>query len=217
MARPPLPLTTRARMAALAGAPARAALRFLGNRRGSTSIEFAFVLIPFLALFLGLMQVGIFYFASESLESAVEAAARSLYTGTAQTAGISSASAFRTTYMCPQTGPTMLPAIIDCSKLIIDVRSASSFSSANLSTDFYKSTPMFCPGAPGDIIIVRVIYPLPAIIPVLSGSPGSPSVLRAGMVNDVPGNAGWKQLVLGTAVFQNEPYDGTKYVAPSGC
>ena len=188
------------------------------DRRGNTAVEFAFVLVPFLGLFLSIMQVGLQFFASESLQSAVEDAARNLYTGQAQTAGISSAATFSSTYLCPASGPSKLPSYMDCSKLIIDVRSASGFTAADMSADFYKSTTTFCPGAPGDIVVVRVIYPLPAIIPVLTGSGQvKVGVLRTGQVNDVPNNSGWKQLVLGTAVFQNEPYDGTHYVAPSGC
>ena len=148
----------------------------------------------------------------------MESAARKLYTGTAQTAGIATAAAFSSTYLCPASGPRKMPSYIDCSKLIIDVRNVGTFTAVDATADFYKSATTFCPGAPGDIVIVRVIYPLPAIMPILTGSATSAvGVLRAGMVNDVPGNSGWKQLILGTAIFQNEPYDGTKYVASNGC
>ncbi len=188
------------------------------DTRGVTAVEFSLIIVPFLGLLLALVQVGLYLFASEGLDVAVQDAARNIYTGIAQTSGISTATAFRTAYICPVNQPRKLPSFIDCNALIIDVRTVSSFTSADLNADFYKTTTTFCPGSPGDIVIVRVIYPMPVIVPVLVRSPtASVSVLRTGTVNDVPGNSGWKQLLLGTAVFQNEPYDGSNYVPPTAC
>ena len=195
-------------------------LRFASDRRGATAVEFGLIMVPFLGLLLGIFQIGILFFTSEGLEGAVQDAARNIYTGQAQAANISTIDAFRTTYLCPTTGARLLPGFIDCTKLIIDVRTATSFASANTNSDFYKtaSTNQFCPGPPGSTVIVRVAYPMPVIIPVIIGtSTQSVSTLRTGMVNDVPGNPGWKQLLLGTAVFVNEPYAAASYTPPAGC
>ena len=194
----------------LAGLPA--SLR--RDERGTTAVEFGLIAVPFFGLLLAVLQTGLYFFASEALDVAVQDAARNIYTGTAQTAGVATAAAFSSKYLCPTTGGRKLPSYIDCTQLIIDVRSASSFAATDTTSDIYNATTQFCPGAPGDIVVVRVIYPLPVLIPVL-GRTGSSSVgvLRTGMVN----NGGWKQILLGTAVFQNEPYDGSSYVAPAGC
>lgn len=193
---------------------------FSSDRRGTTAIEFGLIMVPFLGLLLGIFQIGILFFTSEGLDGAVEDAARNIYTGQAQAANITTADAFRTTYLCPASGPRLLPSFIDCTKLIIDVRTATSFASADTALDFYKtaSTNQFCPGPPGSTVIVRVAYPMPVIIPIIIGTnTQSVGILRAGMVNDVPGNPGWKQLLLGTAVFVNEPFASSNYTPPAGC
>ena len=193
--------------------------RFTRDTRGVTAVEFGLIAVPFLGLLLAIFQAGLSYFLSEALEAAVQNAARNLYTGQAQTAGISSASTFISNYVCPSSGGTKLSALIDCTKLIVDVRTGSSFTTADMTADFYQAsaTPMFCPGGPNDIVIVRVIYPMPVYVPVIVKKTGHDvSVMTTGTVNNVANNPGSKQLLLGTAVFQNEPFSNG-YVAPSGC
>ena len=63
---------------------------------------------------------------------------------------------------------------------------------------------------------MRVIYPLSVIVPVLVSAGSGVGLVTAGTVNNVANNPGTKQLLLGTAVFQNEPY-ANGYVAPAGC
>ena len=191
--------------------------RFQQDRNGATAVEFGLVAVPFFGLLMVIFQSGLFFFTSEALDAAVQDAARKLYTGQAQGIGVNSAAAFVNSYVCPAKGGTGLFSLVDCTKLIVDVRTApvsGSFANINTNADFYQagSTPMFCPGGPNDIVIVRVIYPLPVIIPVITGA----GVVTAGTVNDVANNPGRKQLLLGTAVFQNEPY-ANGYVAPHGC
>lgn len=52
---------------------------------GTTAIEFAAVIGPFLFLLFGIMSVGFYFFVVFSLENAVESAARVIRTGQAQT------------------------------------------------------------------------------------------------------------------------------------
>ena len=199
-----------------AGAPAG----FTADARGATAVEFALIAVPFLGLLLAIFQTGFAYFASENLQAAVQSAARKLYVGTAQGNGVSTASAFINQYLCPSSGGT-LASFIDCTKLIVDVRvsTTGTFTGLDTAADFYQAsaTTAFCPGGPGDVIIVRVIYPLPVYLPVIGTTNGRDvNVVRAGSVNDVPGASGWQQLLLGTAVFRNEPFSAS-YTPPSGC
>lgn len=62
--------------------------RLRRDRRGSTAIEFAIVSVPFLIFAFGIMTVGLQFFTINSLEHAVEAAAREIRTGQAQSAGM---------------------------------------------------------------------------------------------------------------------------------
>ena len=66
----------------------RAALtvrRFAADQNGTTAIEFAMVIGPFLFLLFGIMSVGLYFFVVFSLEHAVESASRVIRTGQAQT------------------------------------------------------------------------------------------------------------------------------------
>src|SRR5579864_1011930 len=74
-------------------------LRFALGRRGAAAVEFALVSIPFLMLTFGIIEIGLIYFASISLENATYAAARQIRTGQLQNAGGSTATAF-TTLVC---------------------------------------------------------------------------------------------------------------------
>ncbi len=178
------------------------------------------VAVPFLGLLMAIFETGLMFFNSEGLEAAVQQAARNIMTGQAQKNGVYSAATFVNTYLCPATGTRILPSFVDCTTLIVDVRTASSFSNASTSNSFYKtsSSHVFCPGAPSNtgspvIVVVRVLYPMPVFLPLL----GWFGPVMGGVVNDVPSNPGYKHLLLGTAVFQNEPYPSTNYTAPTGC
>lgn len=183
-------------------------------------MEFGLIAVPFLGLLLAIFETGLVFLNSEGLEAAVQDAARNIMTGQAQAANVSTAASFVSTYLCPTSGSRILPSFIDCSKLIVDVRSADTFATADTSRTFYQdpTTQQFCPGASGKIIVVRVAYPMPVFLPFLAGMTNATfHQITTGLVNDVPGNSGWKHLLVGTAVFQNEPFAPNSYSAPSGC
>jgi Flp pilus assembly protein TadG len=187
-----------------------AAKRFRSDVGGATAVEFGIVSLPLFAVVLAIFELGYVNFESEMLAAAATQAARAMLTGQLQGAGVSSAQQFVTTYLCPSTGRT-LPTSFDCSKIVVDVRTAASFPSADLSNDFYKGTDNeFCPGAPGSIVILRVAYPLPAIAPLNLFSPS------AGVVDDVPGESGWHHILLGESVFVEEEYSDS-FTPPAGC
>lgn len=61
--------------------------RFAANRKGTTAIEFGMVALPFLMFAFGIMGTGLHFFTQNSLEHAVETAARKIRTGQAQQGG----------------------------------------------------------------------------------------------------------------------------------
>lgn len=194
--------------------------RFRDDRRGVTAIEFALISVPFFGLLMAIFQSGLYFFTSEALDAAVQDAARNIYTGQAQSANVTKSADFVSKYLCPQTGGTRLSTLIDCSQLVVDVRPApnnGNYSGIDNGADFYQtgSATKFCLGAPSDIVVVRVIYPLPIFAPVVITTTGKDVRLStAGSVSY--NNAGRKQLLFATAVFQNEPY-ANGYKAPDGC
>ena len=184
--------------------------RFVSNRRGTTAVEFGLVVMPFMALLFAVFEIGYVNLQTEMLVNAVGDAGRAMLTGNLQTAGIKNSQQFISNYLCQTTGRT-LPSNFNCSNLIVDVRPATTFVAGDTSNDFYKSTTNeFCPGQPGQVVVMRVAYPLPAIFPLNLFSSS------AGVVTDVPSLSGRYHIILGEALFQEENYAGT-YTSPSGC
>ena len=69
-------------------------IRLRRNEDGITAVEFGFVAIPFLILFMGLLEVGLVFFGNMTIEHAVTEASRLIRTGQAQTQGLN-ASGFK--------------------------------------------------------------------------------------------------------------------------
>jgi len=164
---------------------------FLRDRRGVTAVEFGMIGLPFLALLIVMLEIGIVCFAQQELETAVEQAGRIVLTG--QTTSLS-----QTQFSSKVCG--FLPALFNCSGLMIDLQSATSFSSANTSTPTltYDSkgnvtnTWIYNTGSKGDVMVLRVLYQFPVW-------PGPLGFNLANLSNG-------KRLMMATAVFQNEPY-----------
>ena len=192
--------------------------RFTEDSRGATAVEFALVMIPFLGLICATIDMGVAFFIERNLDATTQNAARQIRTGAVQGAGIVTAQKFVTGYVCPPTG-SLLGSFIDCTKLIIDVRTGSSLTNNDLSNDFYKTptTNQFCLGSPKTVTVVRIAYPMPWFIPVI-GTNGAAQ--RAGLVNDVPNNPGWKLLITSASAVRTEPYPSAQYAtyqAKQGC
>ena len=182
---------------------------FRANRSGATAIEFGLLALPFLAILCAVFELGYVNFKNEMLGGAVETAARAMLTGSLQTANVTTSSQFISSYICPSNG--FFSRNFNCSNLIIDVRPATTFAAGDTANDFYKSkSNEFCPGQPGQIIIVRVAYPLAAILPLNLFN------RTAGVVNDVPNLSGNYHMLMASALFQEENYSGS-YTSPSGC
>ncbi|MFI4976083.1 MAG: TadE/TadG family type IV pilus assembly protein [Caulobacterales bacterium] len=175
-------------------APAFKTLRRFGrSNSGATAVEFAMVALPLIALILASLQTAIIFFFDEALQTATEQSARQLMTGSAQLSDTTQTQFANV--VCANA-----PAPFQCSNIMVDVQSASSFSSINtspltLTYDVHgnvTNTWSYSPGNPGDIVIVRVMYNWPVF--------GGP--LAFGLANQPNGN----HLLVATAVFKNEPY-----------
>jgi hypothetical protein len=67
---------------------AQSVVRFRRDCRGATAVEFAMVAVPFFAMMLAMMTVGLHYLTYHSLERGLMDASRLLRTGEAQKAGL---------------------------------------------------------------------------------------------------------------------------------
>src|SRR6185437_14575350 len=139
------------------------------GRRGAAAVEFALVSIPFLALTFGIIEIGLIYFVSTTLENATIQAARQIRTGQLQLAGGSSAGAFKT-LICNQL--SWLGS--NCtSNLYVQVQTFSSFQTVTQTSPIQngsinQNTMAFTIGGPGDIVLVQSFYPWPVCAPALS-------------------------------------------------
>ncbi|MCG2633207.1 pilus assembly protein [Bradyrhizobium sp. WYCCWR 13023] len=165
--------------------------RFRVNHRGSAAVEFALVAPTFFALLFAILETGILFLAGQLLETITLDAARTVLTGQVQAASYTSAQF--TNYVCGK-----IPALFNCSGISIDVQNYPSFTSINLSSpidsnrNFVGTNLHFNPGGPGDVVVVRLFYQWPQIVTGLGWNP-----------SNLSGN---KRLLVGTAVFKNEPY-----------
>ena len=163
------------------------------DSRGATIIEFAIVAPAFLAVLIGILQIALAYLAQDGLEGATETASRMLATGQAQRAGMTAAQ-FKT------SACSALPNYMNCSSMMVDVRTASSFSAADtgMPTLTYDSNGnvsnsfSYTPGGQAAIVVVRFMY----LWPTFTGPLGF-------NLADQPGA---KRLLLATSVFKSEYY-----------
>ena len=181
-----------ARTIALArrGAVRAGLVRFRRNQSGATAVEFALVATPFFALMFAIIETALLFFADQTLDTAVSTAARLIRTGEAQQQGLGSAD-FKTS-ICNQ-----MPGLLDCTKLKLDVRKYATFGDIVLGVPLDNNKNLvnnftYQPGAAGDIVVVRFMYPWPIYA----------SLFGAGLAN-MSGN---QRLLVATAAFRNEPF-----------
>jgi Flp pilus assembly protein TadG len=164
--------------------------RFWPNESGGAAVDFALVMLPFLAVLMAIIESAIVLLAGQVLQTATTSASRQILTGQMQTAGWS-ATQFQN-YVCGG-----LTVMFNCSTLFIDVRSFANFSAVSLPSVTNANGTLtgnysFSPGNPGDVVVVRLIYQWPIYA----------SGLGIGLVN----SANNSNTLVATAAFRNEPY-----------
>ncbi len=165
------------------------------SERGAAAVEMALVAVPFLMLLFGIVEIGLIFMISTSLENGMDLAARTIRTGQLQTAGGATAASFKTT-ICNSFGWFQA----DCNtNLAVDVRTYSTFASVTAPQPvqnkvFNNAALTFTPGTPNDIVVVRAYYKWTLIAPFFNQALQQ---LNGGVA-----------LLTATAAFRNEPYNG---------
>ena len=169
--------------------------RFARDERGAEALEFALLSFPFIALILGILELGMIFLISTTLENATMDASRRIRTGELQTAGGSVQTAFMN-IICGEM--TWMGTVTACeATLSVDVRTLTAFQNAALPDPvtggvFNKSALTFVPGNANDIVLVRAYYPWTLFTPSLDGN-----LYQLG---------NGQTLIKSTATFRNEPY-----------
>lgn len=177
---------------------ARAAVwRFAGERDGATAVEFALIALPFFMLLFGVLELGLLFMASTTIEAATVNAARQIRTGQLQLSGSNTAAAFKSS-ICSNMSWL---ASSDCTaNLSVDVRTFGTFGAITntLPVTAGAIDPAklaFNDGTNCSIVMVRIFYPYTLIAPTFS--PGLPDLGPT------------KKLITFTAAFRNENWGTT--------
>lgn len=160
------------------------------DARGAVAMEFGLCVAAFVALLLACAQVALIYFAQQNIQTSAEAVARKVMTGQVQSS-TTSAAAFK------QIACSTLPFFMNCTKLIVDARSASAFTSIDTSVPVItydsKGNPtntQFSTGSGGSIVILRLLYPW--------------SVAAGPLGAKFSNQASGPRMLVGTMVFKSE-------------
>ena len=168
--------------------------RFMRRQDGAVAVEFALILLPFLALMFGIMETALVFFADQTLETAVAESARLIMTGQAQTQSLD-ATTFKNA-VCAR-----IYGLFTCQNgVYVNVQTYSSFGSItntpplDTNGNLVTSNFVYQPGGPGDIVVVRLYYQWPIYVSLMSLS----------QLSNMSNN---KRLLVATAAFRNEPYN----------
>lgn len=175
-------------------------VRFGSARRGATAVEFAFVALPFLTLLFAVLELGLVFLVSTTLQNAADAAGRKIRTGELQNSGGTRAT-FKSA-ICAD----MAWLGSDCANnLKVEVQKYANFD-AMMNTDAagnkYVRGPTITngevqdgawePGGAEDIILVRAYYTWTLFTPLLNSG--------------LPNLGDNKRLISTTVTFRNEPW-----------
>lgn len=169
--------------------PVRLATRFARAERGATAVEFALVSIPFLLLVMAMIELGLVFLVSLTLENAIIDAGRTIRTGEAQGAKITAAD-FKTAVCAKMNwlGDRCAGA------LSLDVRTYADFASVSASnaSGTVPDPVSWDPGKAGSIVLVRGYYTWPLVTPLMNTGLQS---------------ANGKRIIYAATAFMNEPYE----------
>ncbi len=168
--------------------------RFARHQRGAVAVEFALIMLPFLALMFAIMETALVFFADQTLETAVADSARLIMTGQAQTQSLTAAT-FKNA-VCAR-----IYGLFDCQNgVYVNVQTYSSFGSISYTPpvdsngNLITSNFVYQPGGPGDIVVVQLFYQWPIYV----------SLMNLGSLSNMSNN---NRLLVATAAFRNEPYN----------
>jgi Flp pilus assembly protein TadG len=169
--------------------------RFARATRGAIAVEFAIIALPFMVLLFGIIELGMVFMVSTTLQNATDNAARKIRTGQFQTSGAATKADFKT-LVCANMSWLAAPC---ASKLSVDVQTFADFTTLSNKgqadpTTYDPNNTCWSSGLPGDIVLVRAYYQWDIFTPLLDAS----------LVN--MGTGSGKRLISAATSFRNEPW-----------
>ena len=161
--------------------------RFLQNNDGGVAIEFGAVMMPFTMIVIGTIEVMLAFFSATMIENAIAEASRIIRTGQIQDES-DPESAFRA-LVCNKA------IVIDCEKLVMNVRSFGGFDEAESlapASDLKPQDAEFESGVANDVVVAQLSYDYNFVTPMLG--------------HLLPGSFGDSMRISAAAIIKNEPY-----------
>ncbi len=156
---------------------------------GVTSIEFSMLLMPYILIALGIIELSLMFTTASLVEGATGSAARMIRTGQLQQGGGDPETEFR------QELCNFATVLVECGDMIVEVRTLNSYNDYTDATfdgngDMVSSG--FDVGGSNDRILVRVAYRYSMMTPLVGN-----------LLNGPDGST----LFVSTVVLQTEPYE----------
>lgn len=161
--------------------------RFKRDKRGVSTIEFAFIIGPFLAITLGTMEIAMIHLMRSSLSNAVEGASRPIYTGAAGCATVQSVK----TEICSRIAMKGEQTCTENLKVILEELSDFDGARIEAGAEFDDIEDAVDPGGAESTMLLRTFYNWEVMFPLLAEALG--------------GDEGTLLLSASTA-FRNEPF-----------
>lgn len=159
--------------------------RFRRDRSGVAAIELAFVILPFLMLTLGTLEIALIHLLNSSLSNAVNDALRPIYTGGA---GCTSVDDLRNA-ICSRVTLFGPESCLANTKVVLE--ELAGFGAGSSFNDFDSINEVASAGKSESVMMMQVFYRWDTIIPLMDGALG--------------GDNG--ELVISeTTAFRNEPF-----------
>lgn len=189
--------------------------RFVRSAQAMSGVEFALLAPIFFACMLEVMQLGLYFYTSATIDMVTNKAARRILVGDVQNGNLTQ-SQFIANIVCPLMPPsfsTNCASTVVINLIDLPVAPAPLGYASLVSTDYAhpglsRPNPMvngqFCPGFPGGVSpntgkgveVLEIFYPMPMVAFYWPGNSTS-----------LDGNS--QYYVSGSATFQNEPYKVT--------
>ena len=141
--------------------------RFAKDEKGTTAVEFAMVIGPFLFLLFGIFSVGFYFFVTFSLEHAVETASRVIRTGQAQDSSGGKTPLTVATFkskIC-ETLPPCMACGTATDKIRVNVQTYTGYGTVtapscvdNAGALIPSASQVYAPGGTSSIVLVGVCY-----------------------------------------------------------
>nr|WP_298098135.1 TadE/TadG family type IV pilus assembly protein [uncultured Shinella sp.] len=167
------------------------AKHFLRAREGTAAIEFSLIVMPFLIVLFGILDMALMFFVDGSLDSALHVAAREVRTGKAASANWDLAQ-FKA-QVCAE-----MAFSFDCSKnLLVTTQVMDDFSSVTFPTAVNNRTLVvtesFATGQTGDYVMIQAFLPWTSWL--------APLGVDTAHLSD------GRYVLSASALFRNEPYE----------